>query len=205
VKTSKRTLPSRYFSDYPDSVLDTFFSQIDSWETAAVIDALHAPGRSSDSVPHTIVYHILSNPALLRNPSLLAAVKSPIISGFRIPAPVPSGLILMLADSRSEVHSLVTHLRDSFQPIEDPAQSSVALVNALLRRLAGRSINKTSSAPLWDTTLLAPQLWSVLPGVLQMFTASSIRERFVSKSAEVNLKRIVIGNLASTNSEHELS
>lgn len=167
--------------------------------------AIHAPGSSSDSLSDGIVYHILSNTALLRDDSLFAVVKSSIMSGFRVPsAPVPSGLIVMLTDSRSEVQTLSGYLRDSFQPIGEPAQSSVGLVNAMLRRLSGRSVNKTSSTPLWDTTLPAPQLWDALPGVLRMFLPTSIRAHFMGKNAEVNLKRIVIGNLASASSEWKL-
>ena len=119
-------------------------------------------------------------------------------------APVLSGPILMLTDSRSEVQTLPGYLRDSFQPIGDPAHSSVGLLNAMLRRLSGRSVNKTSSAPLWDTTLPTPQLWDALPGVLRMFLPTSIRAHFMGKNAEVNLKRIVIGNLAGTSSEWKL-
>ena len=167
-----------------------------------MIAALHAPGSSSDSVPNAVVYHILSNAALLYNSSLFAAAKSAIMNGFRVPsAPVPAGVILMLTDSRSEVQSLAGRLHDSFQPVGERAQASVVLLNALLRRLSGRSVNKTSKAPLSETTLPASQLWSVLPGVLRMFSAPSIRAHFVGKSAEVNLKRIIVSNLSSTSGE----
>jgi hypothetical protein len=201
-RTLMPSLRNRYLSDYPDSVLDLFFSQIDSWEAATVAETLHAPGSSSDSTPDAIVYHILSNAALLCNSSLFAAVKSAIMSGFRVPsAPVPPGVILMLTDSRSEVQSLAGRLRDSFQPIGESAQSSVVFLNALLRRLSDRSVNNTSNVPLWETTLPAPQLWSALPGVLRKFSPPSIRAHFMGKNAEVNLKRIVISNLSSTSSE----
>lgn len=194
--------PRRYLSDHPDNVLDNFFSQIDAWEATTVTDALRTSQGNSDSLPSTIVYHVLSNAALLQNPSIFEAIKFSINSGFRVPsAPFPSSVILLLTDSRIDVQSLADHLRESFQPIGEPAQASVALVNALLQRLSGRAAAKTSHIPLWDTTLSAPQLWSALPGVLQLFSSSSIQAHFVGKNAEVNLKRIVIGNLDSASSE----
>jgi hypothetical protein len=215
----------RYLSDYSASVLDGFFKSVDAWEAQQCLHDLEASPSSLASSYLTskseLIYLILSNPALLRNDTLLSAILSHRFGAEPDPRPqCPPGLFLLLADSDARSRQWALDNRHCFSSLErldgrsrdvvmalfrkvsfstpskpDDSSTSASLLSANLMVLALQA--EANEASLMATTLTPPRLWDALPYVLESLSAQCVRNGLMG-SKELDVTRLITASLANT-------
>lgn len=113
MKLVKLTEETRYFGAFSDDILRGFYTSFDDWELKFVKDGLASAGSSgaarNDSalrgVPPGIIYHIVSNLRILRDPDILALARSrPPVSSWPTDVPPPGLFILIFDESQAVRH-----------------------------------------------------------------------------------------------------
>lgn len=103
---------TRYFGAFSDDILRRFYGSFDDWALELVKGDLASAGiggvpRSGSSawrhVPPAIIYHAVSNLRILKDPDVLALVRSqPSVSSWPTDVP-PAGLFILMFDEAQDV------------------------------------------------------------------------------------------------------
>lgn len=104
------TEETRYFGAFSDDVLQKFYKSYDDWELKFVKDGLASAGISGNSrnnlsafrtVQPGVIYHAVSNLHVLRDPDILALIRSrPSVASWPTDVPPPGLFILMFDESQ---------------------------------------------------------------------------------------------------------
>ena len=197
-----------YFGAFSDSVLEAFYGSFDDWELSIVVEALVRSGvdlssstlasRTSQKVSQPVLYHMVSNMRVFRDPQILSLVRAcPSISGWPSDPP-PPGLFVLLMDESPDVRqwakaqviksTQVPMLESQFVAGHELALQAVISAVSLSRK--GEVVVTDSTSPYFfssDPT----QLWSGFSQILRHVPT----EVLAKPSQGMDCKRIVMGHL----------
>lgn len=142
-----------------------------------------------------LVYRILNNVHILRNPVFLAKfMDSPPEAPFKewAVAPIPSGLLLLSLNRNEKVRAWAKSQRDAVQVLTKAEVPSIAL-QAISGILSPQAPDNTNDFALMEDTTL---IWSPLYRVMRFMAKESLVS---SPGQNVDLRRLVLGHLHDTN------
>ncbi|OAX44312.1 hypothetical protein K503DRAFT_861544 [Rhizopogon vinicolor AM-OR11-026] len=205
VKTSSR---KTYFAAFSDDVVKTFYSSFDGWELSTVIEALvrsaidlsgpRLASRRPQTVPQPLLYHMVSNMSVFRDPRVLSLIRTcPPISDWP-PDPPPPGLFVLVVDESPDVRqwakgqivksTQVPMLEHQFVAGHELALQVV--ISALTSSREGTA-TLTDSSSLYSLSSDPTEVWSGFSQILR-----HIPMEVLAKSSEgINCRRVVTGHL----------
>ncbi|KAG2359476.1 SEN1 N terminal-domain-containing protein [Suillus spraguei] len=204
VKVSSRTT---YFGAFSDDVLKSFYSKFDDWELSVVIEALVRLGidlsssklasRTPQEVPQPVLYHIVSNMRVFRDPRVLSFIRGcPPISAWPLDSP-PPGLFVLVMDESPAVRqwakaqiiksTQVPMLEHQFVTGHELALQAV--IDALMLSRDGEGT--TDSAIPQSFSSDASELWAGFSQILRHLPT----EILAKSSKGFGYRRIVTGHL----------
>ncbi|KAL4081054.1 SEN1 N terminal-domain-containing protein [Scleroderma citrinum] len=204
----KATSRSTYFGAFSDDVMKGFYRSFDDWELSLVKDALSRAGVRG--VPPAVVYHILSNIRILRDPTILSLIRSrPSLSTWPNDVP-PPGLLVLRFDESQEVRQWARTLISSCTEIPVAEEHFVA-GHELALQTVFCLLSDTRREVTHDLSMLPVPTVESTSELLKAITfTSDLRELWIGYSqvlrivpdqvllksySSVNCRKVVVGHL----------
>lgn len=208
----------RYFDTFTDEQVEGFYDSFDDWERRATLDDLASVGislgaersfaqRKMLEVP-AIIFHILSNLAILKDPTILSILHAfPPLEPLRDwPSdPIPPGLMILMMDESLDVRQwakaqaakckVVPIALDKFSRSHDQSLEAIAsaLSSSSSEFPAMSTPNNTMTATPRYTFASQPEdLWSGFTSVIRLIPPSALTS---SPRRNADIRRIVTGHL----------
>ena len=206
---------SRYFGVFPDETIRLFYANFDRWEISMVVQALSTAGchldgsqapenRTLVNVPQPVVYHILCNPSILQEPSILSYLRTSVLpdnfSDWPTDPP-PPGVLLLLMDENPDVRRWAQSIALNCRNIPIPRDDFIGSFEAMLEMVSSALTTQKDSLTLGGNTVPyafapdSPSLWAGFLGVLRLVPVELLTS---SASLKADLRRIVTGHLHNT-------
>lgn len=191
-------------------MIRTFYSSFDDWELSGVVEALmrsgidlsspRLAGRTPQAVPQPVLYHMVSNMRVFRDPRVLSLIRAcPPISDWPLDSP-PPGLFVLVMDESPDVRqwakaqmiksNQVPMLEHQFVTGHELALQAV--ISALTLSCEGKATLTESALPYsYSFSSDSTELWHGFSQILRHVPTEALAKSFDG----MDCRRIVIGHL----------
>ncbi|KAG1818441.1 SEN1 N terminal-domain-containing protein [Suillus subaureus] len=205
VKASSRTT---YFGAFSDDVLRSFYSKFDDWELSVVVEALVRFGidlsssrlasRTPQEVPQPLLYHMVSNMRVFRDPRVLSLIRScPPISTWPLDPPPPGLFVLVMDESPAVRQWAKAQIIKSTQVPMIEHQFVAGHELALQDVISALTLSREGEATMTDSAILPSfssdpsELWAGFSQILRHLPI----EILTKSSKGIGYRRMVTGHL----------
>lgn len=221
----------RYFGAFSDEVLKGFYNSFNEWELNMVISALSRAGITStisnkpqlplSNAPSPVVYHMVCNLQILRDPRILSIIHahppSDLLPGWPTDPP-PAGMLILLMDKHVQVRQWAKNQISKCKVVPIPKEKFVGPYTVAMDIIARAVSVSTQINGLSNLTAPAVTLNGVINTTGSSFNAFSyatdpvdlwsgfcaflrlIPPELLTSSTHLNidLRRLVTGHLHDT-------
>ncbi|KAF8645168.1 hypothetical protein AX16_007996 [Volvariella volvacea WC 439] len=213
LEEAKFTSRSTYFAAFPEATQTAFFNNFEEWELSVVLEALKQLGindvsdlgnKKLSDFPSPLVYRMVSNWTIFRNPQVLAMIRAcpPTEPFLDWPSdPLPAGLFLLLLDTQADVRHWAKSQAMRCQAVPIDSTKFVGsyrlayevICNTLASAGGDQLIPHTLNAFSLSTNPM--DIWSGISSALRLIPVDIL----IPKAKQpIDIRRVVIGHLHDT-------